>query len=110
MALKHITLHVTRQEADVSGRRKTVRVKVAATDVPELSGGRGMRSVPLLLTHALSVGGEGVTERMGFDYLFREPVSGDAQGGGFVLGEESGFPYVFGVATDDPAVWGFVLG
>lgn len=109
MALKYITLHVTRQEADVSGRRKTVRVKVADTDVPELSSGKGMRNIPLLLTHALSVGGEGVSERFGFDYLFKEPVAGDAQCGGFVLGEEAGFPYVFGVATDDPDVWGFVL-
>lgn len=109
MALKHITLHVTRQEADGSGRRKTVRVKVADTDVPELSGGKGMRSVPLLLTHALSVGGENVSERIGFDYLFREAVAGDSEGGGFVLGEERGFPYVFGVATDDPDVWGFIL-
>ena len=109
MALKHITLHVTRQEADVSGRRKTVRVKVAESDVPELSGGRGMRNIPLLLTHALSVGGEGVAERFGFDYLFRKPVAGDPDGGGFVLGEEAGFPYVFGAATDDADVWGFVL-
>ncbi|MBQ4393295.1 MAG: hypothetical protein II826_09340 [Prevotella sp.] len=109
MALKHITLHVTRQEADDSGRRKTVRIKVAESDVPELSGGKGMRSVPLLLTHALSIGGEGVTERTGFNYLFREPVAGDPDGGGFVLGEEAGFPYSFGVATDDPDVWGFVL-
>lgn len=109
MALKHITLHVTRQEADSSGRRKTVRVKVADTDVPELASGKGMRNVPLLLTHALSIGGERVAERMGFDYLFKEPVDGDAVGGGFVLGEEKGFPYVFGVATDAPEVWGFVL-
>lgn len=109
MALKHITLHVTRQEADGSGRRKAVRVKVADTDVPELANGKGMRNVPLLLTHALSVGGERVTERIGFDYLFKEPVAGNAQCGGFVLGEYVGFPYVFGVATDDPDVWGFVL-
>ncbi len=109
MALKHITLHVTRQEADASGRRKTVRIKVADTDVPELADGKGMRNVPLLLTHALSVGGERVAERIGFDYLFSEAVAGDANGGGFVLGEEKGLPYVFGVATDAPDVWGFVL-
>ena len=107
MALKHITLHVTRQEADGSGRRKTVRVKVADTDVPELSGGKGMRSVPLLLTHALSIGGENVAERIGFDYLFKY-IEGEATAGGFKLGEEVGFPYVLN-PTDDPNVFGFEL-
>lgn len=109
MALKHITLHVTRQETDGSGRRRVVGLKVAETDVPELTNGSATRSVPLLLTHALSIGGEKVTERMGFDYTFREPVEGNPELGGFVLGEESGFPYVFGIATEDPDVWGFVL-
>ena len=110
MALKHITLHVTRQECDVSGRRKSVRVKVASSDVPEVVGGKGMRNIALLLTHALSIGGVNAGERIGFDYLFKERVEGDALCGGFLLGEESGFPYVFGVATDESDVWGFVLG
>lgn len=109
MPLQHIKLHVTRQEPDATGRRKIVRVKVADTNMPGVDDGKGTRNVPLLLTHALSIGGENVAERIGFDYLFSEAVAGDANGGGFVLGEEKGLPYVFGVATDDPDVWGFVL-
>lgn len=107
MALKHITLHVTRQEADGSGRRKNVRVKLADSNVPETSDGKALRNVPLLLTHALSKGGEKVTERIGFDYLFK-PIDGEATLGGFTLGEEVGFPYVFN-PTDDPDVFGFEL-
>lgn len=106
MALKHITLHITRQEADATGRRKTVRVKVADTNVPEVGHGKGLRNIPLLLTHALSVGGESVAERIGFDYLFNQQVNGNE--GGFYLGEETGFPYVFN-PTDAPDVFGFVL-
>ena len=109
MELKHITLHVTRQEADDNGRRKIVRVKVAETNMPEVENGKGMRNIPLLTTHALSIGGENVGERIGFDYLFNQPVMGDPQAGGFYLGEEVGFPYVFDVPTDDPNVFGFVM-
>lgn len=93
--MKYIKLHVTRQEANSTGRRKIVRVKVADTNVPDTGGGKGTRNVPLLLTHALSIGGENVAERIGFEYLFSKHVEGDAQGGGFLLGVERGFPYVF---------------
>lgn len=108
MALKHITLHVTRQEADGSGRRKNVRVKLADSNVPETSDGKALRNVPLLLTHALSKGGEKVTERKGFDYIF-EPYGNTPTEGGFELGEENGFPYVFGVSQDQDGVWGFTM-
>lgn len=106
MALKHITLHVTRQEADGSGKRKNVRVKLADTNVPETADGKALRNVPLLLTHALSKGGENVAERKGFDYIF-EPCNDSLSEGGFELGEEKGFPYVFAVSQDD--VWGFIM-
>lgn len=107
MPLQHIKLHVTRQEPDADGRRKIVRVKVADTNMPAVDDGKGTRNVPLLLTHALSIGGENVAERIGFDYLFK-PIEGEATLGGFTLGEEVGFPYVFN-PTDDPNVFGFEL-
>lgn len=106
--MKHITLHVTRQEPDESGKRKTIRFKVADTNVPEIQDSKGIRNVPLLFTHALSIGGENVAGRIGFDYLFDQSVNGSQSVGGFVLGEEIGFPYVFN-PTDDPDVFGFVL-
>jgi len=106
--MKKITLHVTHQEADGDGRRKIVRVKVADTDIMEVEDGKGKRNLPLLLTHALSIGGNSIAERMGFDYLFRRPIDGDEQAGGFPLGEEIGFPYVFN-PTDNPNVFGFVM-
>lgn len=108
MPLQHIKLHVTRQEPDATGRRKIVRVKVADTNMPGVDDGKGTRNVPLLLTHALSIGGENVAERIGFDYLFDRPVDGSPDAGGFPLGEETGFPYVFN-PTDDPDVFGFEL-
>ena len=106
--MKYIKLHVTRQEANAAGRRKIVRVKIADTNVPEVVEGEGKRNIPLLLTHALSIGGENVAERIGFDYLFNKPVDGNPDTGGFPLGEETGFPYVFN-PTDDPEVFGFEL-
>lgn len=108
MVLKYIKLHVTRQEADGSGKRRIVRVKIADTNVPEVASDKGIHNIPLLLTHALSIGGENVSERIGFDYLFSKAIEGDANAGGFILGEEVGFPYVFD-PTDDPDVFGFVL-
>lgn len=107
--MKHITLHVTHQESDADGRRKIIRVKIADTDVPEIANSKGIHNIPLLLTHALSIGGESARERIGFDYLFNKPVAGDSQAGGFLLGEEIGFHYVFDVPTDDPDVFGFVM-
>lgn len=107
MPLQYIKLHVTRQEPDADGRRKIVRVKVADSNMPDVDDGKGTRNVPLLLTHALSIGGENVAERIGFDYLFKY-IEGQATAGGFKLGEEVGFPYVLN-PTDDPNVFGFEL-
>lgn len=107
MPLQYIKLHVTRQEPDADRRRKIVRVKVADSNMPDVDDGKGTRNVPLLLTHALSIGGENVAERIGFDYLFKY-IEGEATTGGFKLGEEVGFPYVLN-PTDDPNVFGFEL-
>lgn len=114
--MKHITLHVTRQEADSNGRRKVIRVKVADTDVPQtqtklldnVSRLVGIRNIPLLLTHALSIGGDNVASLLGFDYLFDQTIFGEPTNGGFLLGVEVGFHYVF-EPTDDPNVFGFYL-
>ena len=106
--MKHITLHITRQEVDANGRRKIVRVKVADTDVPQVEDGSGIRNVPLLLTHAMSIGGNDAQQRLGFDYVFDRHIDGSPGVGGFPLGEETGFPYVFN-PTDDPDVFGFEL-
>ena len=114
--MKHITLHVTRQEPDSNGRRKVIRVKIADTDVPQtqtklldnVSRLFGIRNVPLLLTHALSIGGDNVARLVGFDYLFDQAIFGEPTNGGFELGEEIGFHYVF-QPTETDGVFGFLL-
>lgn len=106
--MKHITLHVTWQVPDEYGRRKGIRVKVADTNVPELLDGKGIRNLPLLLTHALSIAGDNVERLIGFDYLFEAFTGATIGVGGFALGEEIGFHYVF-EPTDDPNVFGFVM-
>lgn len=84
-----------------------MRVNVAETDMSDVNDGKGTRNVPLLLMHALSIGGENVAERIGFDYLFDKPLEGNSNVCGFILGEENGFPYVFGEQKGDD--WGFEM-